>query len=117
MENLVILPFAKDYREDNPESADHGYLTAIDKRSGQEVWKQMTRFCWSSPLAIYDASGNAYIVQADSNGHIFLFDGVSGPKYYDLDTESKNFEASPAAYGNMIVIGNKDKKIFGIRIS
>ena len=117
IENLVIIPFAKVYREDNPESADHGYLTAIDKRSGQEVWKQMTRFCWSSPLAIYDASGNAYIVQADSNGHIFLFDGVSGTKYYDLDTESKNFEASPAAYGNMIVIGNKDKKIFGIRIS
>ncbi len=115
--NLVIIPYARVYREDDPESADHGYTVAIDKNSNQEVWRQMTRFCWSSPLAIYDAAGNAYIVQADSSGHVHLFDGATGTKLFDLNTESKNFEASPAAYGNMIVIGNKDKKIFGIQIS
>jgi len=117
LKDLVIIPFARAYREDDPDSADHGYLTAINRQTGQEVWKQLTRFCWSSPLALYDANGNGYILQADSSGKVMLFDGLTGTKLYTLDTESKNFEASPAAYGNMIVIGNKDKKIFGIRVS
>jgi len=117
LRDLVIIPFARAYREDDPESADHGYLTAINRHTGQEAWKVLTRFCWSSPLALYDAAGNGYIVQADSSGKVMLLDGLTGTKHYTLDTESKNFEASPAAYGNMIVIGNKDKKIFGIRVS
>lgn len=115
--DLVIVPFAKVFLSDKPDSPDHGYLVALDKKTGKERWRQQTRFCWSSPVAVYTADQKGYIIQADSAGHVYLFDGATGERLYNLNTESKNFEASPAVFGNMIVIGNKDKKIFGIRIS
>lgn len=117
MSNLVVVPFERTYSSSNPDNDSLGYTVALDKYTGEVVWEMKTNFAWSSPVDVYDAAGNGYVIQPDSHGNVYLFDGLTGKRYMTLDTESKNFEASGVVYDNMLVIGNKDKKIFGIRIS
>jgi len=93
-------------------------LVALDKYTGIERWSyELEAYAWSSPLAIYDEQGNAYIIQADTRGHIYLLEGETGRLLDTLFFENNNFEASPAAYGDTIVIGSRAAKIYGIKIS
>ena len=109
--DLVIVPFAR-----TPDR-DHGYVIAIDKNTGTERWRFATDgYSWSSPVAVYDASGNAYIIACDSLGKVYLLDGRTGTEYAKFDAE-RNIEASPVVYGNTIVVGTRGMKIYGIRIS
>ena len=67
-------------------------------------------------LQITGTDGRAYGIVTDSGGTMHLFDPNTGE---DLSTLSlgKNTEASPAVYGNMIVVASYAKRIWGIRIS
>jgi outer membrane protein assembly factor BamB len=94
-----------------------GKLIALDKKTGKPVWtRELADYSWSSPIAITGDDGHQYGVFGDSAGMLHLFDPNTGE---DLDTVSleKNIEASPAAYGNMIVVASYAKKIWAIRIS
>ena len=115
--DLVIIPFERTYSSEDSDNNSLGYTVALNKYTGEKVWEKKTNFAWSSPVAVYDEDGNGYVIQPDSHGNIYFFDGLTGSRYSILDTKSKNFEATGAAYGNMFVIGNKDKKIFCVRIS
>jgi hypothetical protein len=78
----------------------------------------MDKYSWSSPAVVYTADGTGYIIQADSGGNIFLFDGLSGKLLNTIAPTKSNFEASPAVFGNMLILGCRgDQKIFGIRLS
>ncbi len=93
-----------------------GRLVALDKNTGEERWAiNMDNYSWSSPVAVYSSSGKAYIVQADSKGTIYLIDGKSGDIRDSINVGS-NVEASPAVYGNKLVVGTRGKKIVGIDI-
>lgn len=93
-----------------------GIMLALDTETGAEIWSyDMGAYAWSSPVAVYDDDGKGYIVQCNRAGNIFLFDGLTGTLLYTLNVES-NIEASPAVYGDMIVIGTRVKGIYGIRI-
>ncbi len=111
--DLVIIPFARTPNEDD------GVLLALDKATGEVRWTfAMEKYTWSSPIAVYDASGNAYIVVlegSDTGSKVFLLDGKTGTLLSTFDAE-KNMEASPAAYGNMVVFGTRGMKIWGVRI-
>ena len=112
--DLVIVPFSRTPNEDD------GVLLALDKATGEVRWTfAMEKYTWSSPVAVYDASGNAYIVVcegSDTGGKVFLLDGKTGTLLSTFDAE-KNIEASPAVYGNMIVFGTRGMKIWGVKIS
>ena len=112
--DLVIIPFARTPEENS------GVLLALDKSDGSVRWTyNMEKYTWSSPVAVYDESGNAYILVcegSDTGGKIFLLDGKTGTLLSTFDAE-KNIEASPAVYGDMLVIGTRGMKIWGIRIS
>ncbi|MDL2259016.1 PQQ-binding-like beta-propeller repeat protein, partial [Eubacteriales bacterium OttesenSCG-928-K08] len=109
--DLVIVPYAR------TPSTSRGLLVALNKQTGEEVWSFETEnYSWSSPIAIYDDAGRAYIVQADTRGHVYLLDGRTGELLDTLYFEDNNFEASPVAYGDMIVIGSRAAKIYGIKI-
>ena len=61
----------------------HGKLVAIDKKTGGEVWSvEMKYYSWSSPVAVYDAKGDGYIILCDSDGNMFLLDGRTGVLLY-----------------------------------
>jgi outer membrane protein assembly factor BamB len=111
--DLVIVPIAR-YKD-----KDAGILVALDKNTFEVRWKMdMDAYSWSSPAVVYSSDGTGYIIQTDSKGYIFLIDGASGRVLDTLRPTDSNFEASPAVFGNMIVVGCRgDQMIFGIRLS
>ena len=46
---------------------------------------------------------------------MFLIEGTTGKVLDTLDLET-NIEASPAAYGNMVVVGTRGERICGVRV-
>ena len=93
-----------------------GTLLALDRKTGAVAWRRtLPHFGWSSPLILTGTDGHAYGVVGDSSGLLHLFDPNTGEDYSTLQL-SQNIEASPAVYGNMLVVGTYAKKLYGIRI-
>lgn len=114
IDDLVIVPYAR-YPSDK---SGRGALVALDKATGEERWRYSSDYSWSSPVAVYDAAGNAYIVHANSDSSVFLLDGKTGELLDALTFEERNnFEASPAVFENTIVIGSRLGRIYGITIN
>ena len=109
--NLVIFTVAK-----TPEG---GQIIALDKKTGHVVWQQpMSHFSWSSPVAVYNENGDAWIIQGDSEGVLQLMDGQTGAVMNSIQLEGA-ITASPAVYNDMLVVGTSGKgvsKIYGIKI-
>jgi outer membrane protein assembly factor BamB len=79
----------------------------------------MPKYTWSSPVAVYDDNGNAYIIVCEGSsygGKVYLLDGKTGTLLNTFEAE-KNIEASPAVYGDMLVFGTRGMKIWGVKIS
>lgn len=94
-----------------------GTLVALDTKTGNEVWRwEMSAYAWSSPVAVYDESGKAYVVVCDSAGNATLLDGASGTVL-----NKKNLgglvEASPAVFEDTLVIGTRARQICGIKVN
>ncbi|NLD35056.1 MAG: PQQ-binding-like beta-propeller repeat protein [Clostridiales bacterium] len=94
-------------------------MLALDKQTGDEVWRhELAAPTVSSPVAVYTASGEGYIVQADGKGVLSLLNGRTGEVLYTLDLEG-DIDASPAVYNDVLVIGTSDKDnnyLYGIRL-
>ena len=97
-----------------------GVIIAFNKTTGEVVWnKAMDAYCYSSPVAVYDKAGKGWIIQACSNGTIYLLDGLTGKEINTLQV-SGVIEGSPAVYGDTMVIGTTGKDtsyIYGIKIN
>ena len=94
-------------------------LLALDKESGKIVWSYgLSSRSESSPIAVYDEKGNGWIIQCEQNGKISLLEGQTGEVVNTLQLDAE-IEASPAAYGNMMVIGTTGKNtsfVYGIEL-
>jgi hypothetical protein len=94
-----------------------GTLLALDRKTGALAWSRaLPNFGWSSPLILTGTDGHSYGIFGDSSGLLHLFNPNTGEDYSTLQL-SQNIEASPAVYGNMLVVGTYAKKLYGIRIS
>ena len=102
-------------------------LVAFNKDTGAVVWTyKMKYYSWSSPVDIYDAAGNPYLVIYDSHSQIHLLDGMTGAPLDVLQlekglgtskaTNSGNIESSPAIFGNQLVIGTRGQVIVGVTL-
>jgi outer membrane protein assembly factor BamB len=108
---LIIYAIA---RTPNPGS---GILVALDRKTGNEVWKtSFNHYAWSSPVAVYTPGGKSYIVQCDSIGNMFLVEGKTG-KIVDYINLGTNIEASPAVFNDTIVVGTRGQKIYAVKIN
>ncbi len=67
-------------------------------------------------MAVYTPQGKSYIVQCDTVGNMFLLEGTTG-KVLDYIGLGTNIEASPAVFGNTIVVGTRGQKIFAVNIN
>ena len=104
-------------------------IVAYDKVTGTKKWVySMNHYSWSSPIDIYDKDGNPFIVIFDSIGQVHLVDGITGERITYIHvvsrpgtaneyTGNQNFESSPAAFDDMIVVGSRYGAVFGIKIS
>ncbi len=110
--NLVI--FAMTLTPVNVSSGDGataqvngGLLIAYDKKTGEEVWRhEQTADYWSSPAVTYSEDGSAYIVMCDRSGVMKLHDASNGSVVAELKLADK-IEATPAIFGNYIVVGTR----------
>ncbi|MDR0365418.1 MAG: PQQ-like beta-propeller repeat protein, partial [Bifidobacteriaceae bacterium] len=94
-----------------------GLLVALDTVTGEVRWSRtLPNYSWSSPLGIMADDGTQYGILCDAAGVMHLFDPATGT---DFDTLAigGNTEASPAAFGDMIVVANYSQKIYGIRLT
>lgn len=116
MEDIVIFNICKTKQD----SIWAGRLIAINKESGQIEWEYISGYSWSSPVVVYTEDNKGYIVYCEHNGIISLLDGASGTLLNQVTLSEgrlyRTIEASPAVYGNMIVVGTYAEKIYGIRI-
>lgn len=111
LSDLVYVSYAM-----TTETSTRGILVAYYKDSGKEAWNQpLDAYSWSSPLILYNDNGDGYVVEFDSAGKMYLFDGRTGALLDKLQLEG-NFEASAAAFGNKIVIGTRAEKIYCISL-
>lgn len=95
---------------------ESGVLVALDTATGEEVWRwNMPHYAWSSPVAFYTEDGCAYIVVCDSAGDATLLDGATGQTLHSIDLGFL-VEASPAVFGDMLVVGTRGKLICGVKI-
>ena len=94
-------------------------IVALDRKTGTEVWKrELDNRAISSPVAVYDQAGQAYIIQADEQGILSLMDARTGDVLHTLDIGGR-IEGSPAVYNDVLVIaaGSKDNNyLYGIRL-
>lgn len=97
-------------------NAYNGVLVALDTATGEVVWEMsMDNYTWSSPTAVYGESGKSYIVICDSVGNVSLLEGTTGKVLSSVNIGS-NVEASPAVFGNTVVVGTRGQKIYGLKV-
>jgi len=93
-----------------------GVMVALDKQTGKEAWRlPMKHYAWSSPVDVYDRSGAAYIVQADSAGVVSVVSAKDGQLRGSL-TIGTNIESSPAIFNDYAVVASRGGKIYGIKL-
>jgi len=93
-----------------------GLMVAVNKTTGKEVWRwEMPSYTWSSPVAVYDKNGQAYLIQCDSIGTMYLLNGKTGEVINKINLGS-NIEASPAIFNDSIVVASRGGQIFKVKI-
>ena len=93
-------------------------IVALNKQTGAEFWKhRFTSEATSSPVAVYNDAGNAWIIQGDESGRLTMLEGLTGTVATTLELGGK-IEGSPAVYRDMLVIGTSSDTpyMYGIRI-
>ena len=92
-------------------------LIALNKADGSVAWEHAMAESVSSPVAVYNEAGNGWIIQADSKGAIYVLDGLTGYLNSTFNVDGR-FEASPAVYKNLLVIGtcSRDPKMYCFEI-
>ncbi len=111
IENLVIYTIAR-YKQ-----RYSGLMVALDKESGEEVWRwEMPYYAWSSPVNVTSDEGDVYIIQADSVGNLYFIKAISGEIIDQLNLGT-NIESSPAVFYDMVVVGTRGGKFHGVKIN
>ena len=94
-------------------------IVALEKQTGRVAWEyNLSANAISSPVAVYNERGDAWIIQGDENGNLTLLDGRTGSVRNTLALGGK-IQGSPAVYRNILVVGtcSKDNSfMYGIRI-
>ena len=103
-------------------------LVALDKNTRDLKWSyDMEAAGWSpsSPVPVYTADGQGYIIQCDIDGEVALIkaDGQTATEVSKLSLKDEakeiwnKFEATPVVFGNYVVVGSKSRNLFFIKIS
>lgn len=95
---------------------EEGYLVALDKYTGEEKWrKSLDMYSWSSTVLFTSENGKNYLIQGCQNGDLLLMDAKTGDTLDKLNFGS-GIEATPALYGNRLVLATRSEKIIGVKI-
>lgn len=94
----------------------YAVVYALDKITGEEVWSQpIDHQSMSSPIAMYEPDGRSLLVMGDDSGTLRLMDGYTGSTIHTVNLGSA-IQASPAAYGNNIVVGTTGGMLYFVEL-
>ncbi len=92
---------------------------AFEKDTGAVRWSQALETpTVSSPVAVYNLEGDAWLLQAESDGKLHLMNAETGKIVTTLQLEGE-VEASPAVYRDVLVIattGADQSYVYGIKL-
>lgn len=95
---------------------ENGLVLALDKATGAEVWKvELPHYSWSSPTSVRTPSGRTYLLQGGIGGEVRLLDARTGATAASVMLQG-DIEASPAAFGDRVVLGTRGNRIYGLTI-
>ncbi len=95
---------------------EEGYIVALDKYTGEEKWrKSLDMYSWSSTVFFTSENGKNYLIQGCQNGDLLLMDAKTGDTLDKLNFGS-GIEATPALYGNRLVLATRSERIIGVKI-
>ncbi len=97
-------------------SAYNGVCACIEKKTGEVKWEHTGVYAWSSPVCVYNPDGSGHILYADGGGSLYMLDPETGKALDTFSLSEGVIEASPAVYGDMLVVGTRDSKIWGIKL-
>ena len=104
------------YSVSNTPGLEQGYLVALDKYTGEEVWKKsLDMYSWSSTVFFSSEGGKNYLIQGCHNGDLLLIDAKTGDTLDKLNF-GWGIEATPALYGNRLILATRSEKIIGVKI-
>lgn len=111
LEGMIIYSISK-----TPRSYG-GILVALDTQTGEVVWEnELKNYAWSSPVAVYTEEGDVYVIICDSAGTATLLDGPTG-EILDTISLGSNVEASPAVFGDTLVVGTRGQRVYALKIT
>ncbi|MCR5202967.1 MAG: PQQ-like beta-propeller repeat protein [Lachnospiraceae bacterium] len=94
----------------------NGVLACIRKSNGRIKWQQKGPYTWSSPVCVYNKAGRGKVLYARSDSKLLMVDGVTGRTNDELLLGAGNVEASPAVYNNILVVGTRGCRIYGVKL-
>ena len=72
-------------------------------------------YSWSSTIFFTSEEGKSYLLQGCQNGDLLLIDAKTGDIIDKLNFGS-GIEATPALFGNQLVMATRSEKIIGVKI-
>jgi len=94
-------------------------ILALEKATGKVVWqKDLEDEAISSPVAVYDDNGDAWIIQGDEGGNLTMLQGRTGAVRTQINLGGA-IQGSPAVYKDTLVVGTCSKDnafMYGIKI-
>jgi len=102
-----------------------GKIVAYDRATGAVRWeiKQTGNADYvSSPLVVYNARGDAYLIACDRDGGIRLYNAANPGEnaLFAMDL-GERIDATPAAYGNLVVVATtgstEQTRIFCLKLN
>jgi outer membrane protein assembly factor BamB len=90
-----------------------GFLVAVDREDGEEVWADdVGAGTWSSPLIV-----DGHLIVATNLGYLRSYD-ITDEREPELEWELKvgegHIEATPAAWNGMIYVGTRDGYMYAV---
>jgi outer membrane protein assembly factor BamB len=110
LEGYVYVTVAKTDRNNN------GILACLDRETGEIVWEHHAYYTWSSPVLVYGKDGTGYLVYCNYGSRMYLMDALTG-ELLDTFYLGGGVEASPAVFENTVVIGTRQCRIWGVKMS
>ena len=84
-------------------------IVALNKQNGEVVWeKALADEAISSPVAVYNDRGDAWIIQGDEGGNLTMLDGRTGAVRSTVNLGG-SIQGSPAVYKDYLVVGTCSK--------
>ncbi len=94
-------------------------IIALDKQSGQAVWTcSLPDQAVSSPIAVYNENGDAWIIQCDEGGNVTVLSGRTGQTCSSLNLGGP-IQGSPAAYKDNVLVsvcGSDGERMYCLKI-